>query len=158
MEEATSQKGRIYGIPFAKSIHIHLFPLHVLIQVFPNDFPALLDPSASAPFLANDRPVARDPTSPSSDLFSISPTFGTAKVITYSPRHDLTLALMGVPEIREVVRTWTEVYVQEGKAIREGHREAGGQSGAKDEGCVNIFEVCVTVFSSVCRHSFGSGR
>ena len=35
---------------------------------------------------------------------------GVCRVICFSPRHDLTLAKMSVPEIREVVNVWAEQY------------------------------------------------
>lgn len=116
-------------------------------QVFPNDFPALLKPEDSAQYLSS-APAAvpaatagTTTTAPSANLFSLSPTFGSCKVLTYSPRHDLTLALMSVLEIREVVRCWRDVYVNEGEEIRKGHRSVGGVGAEKDDGCVNIFEV-----------------
>ncbi len=63
--------------------------------VFTNDFSALLpDTPASA--------AARDP------LFRVEPVRGECRVICFSPRHDLTLAQMNVPDIRRVVNVWAE--------------------------------------------------
>ena len=41
---------------------------------------------------------------------------GVCRVICFSPRHDLTLAKMTVPEIRTVVNLWTEQAIQLGAA------------------------------------------
>jgi UDPglucose--hexose-1-phosphate uridylyltransferase len=43
-------------------------------------------------------------------LLLSEPEAGTCKVICFSPRHDLTLAHMTVPEIAGVVDTWAEQY------------------------------------------------
>lgn len=48
---------------------------------------------------------------------------------------------MSVEEIREVVRCWKDVYVNEGEEIRKGHQSVGGVGAERDDGCVNIFEV-----------------
>jgi len=37
---------------------------------------------------------------------------GICKVVCFSPRHDLTLARMTVPEIEQVVNTWAEQYAE----------------------------------------------
>ena len=65
--------------------------------VFPNDFPAL-QPDASGAAI-ND-----------SGLIVAEPERGIAKVVCFSPRHDLTLARMSVEEIEPVVKIWTEEY------------------------------------------------
>lgn len=50
------------------------------------------------------------PTAPASDntLFQTKSVQGTARVICFSPRHDLTLAEMSVDEIGTVVELWDE--------------------------------------------------
>jgi UDPglucose--hexose-1-phosphate uridylyltransferase len=63
--------------------------------VFSNDFPALLA----------EAPAAGESGSP---LFRTESVRGTARVICFSPRHDLTLPLMSVAEVRQVVDTWAE--------------------------------------------------
>ncbi len=70
-------------------------PLYTGTYVFDNDFPALL------------------PDTPTDDLeehplFRIQGERGICRVICFSPRHDLTLALMDADEIRPVVDTWAE--------------------------------------------------
>ncbi len=62
--------------------------------VFANDFPALLPESIEAP--------TADP------LFRAAPARGTARVICFSERHDLTLPELPVPAIRRVVDLWAE--------------------------------------------------
>jgi len=63
--------------------------------VFDNDFPALL------PDTPSDEP-------PGHPLFRIQGERGLARVICFSPRHDLTLAEMAPEDIRPVVDTWAE--------------------------------------------------
>jgi UDPglucose--hexose-1-phosphate uridylyltransferase len=61
--------------------------------VFTNDFAALLPEG--------------DGTKPEGDaLFQAESVRGHCRVVCFSPRHDLTLAEMNVPEIRRVVDTW----------------------------------------------------
>ena len=72
--------------------------------VFDNDFPALLP---DAPGL--NRVVQRQ-----SPLLVSHPERGLCRVICFSPRHDLTLAEMTVPQIREVVDVWAEQYTELG--------------------------------------------
>lgn len=62
--------------------------------VFTNDFPAILP---DTPFAREDR-----------GLLQMSSVRGTCRVICFSPRHDLSLAEMHVPDIRRVVDTWSE--------------------------------------------------
>ncbi|SFQ67280.1 UDPglucose--hexose-1-phosphate uridylyltransferase [Roseivivax halotolerans] len=61
--------------------------------VFDNDFPALLDESIEV-------------TSEPDPLFRAGPARGTARVICFSERHDLTLPELPVPAIRKVVDLW----------------------------------------------------
>ena len=65
--------------------------------VFANDFPALLNTDLAE--VANEHPLLKS-----------EPESGECRVICFSPRHDLTLAQMAVPEIRKVVDLWTEQY------------------------------------------------
>ncbi len=61
--------------------------------VFTNDFPALLP----------DAPLQRANSHP---LLVAEGERGTCRVVCFSPRHDLTLAEMGLAEIRAVVDVW----------------------------------------------------
>lgn len=63
--------------------------------VFTNDFAAVLPDVPDAP--ASDTP-----------LFQSKSLQGTARVLCFSPRHDLTLAEMPVEDIRKVVKLWEE--------------------------------------------------
>ncbi len=62
--------------------------------VFPNDFPALLEQT--------DEAVA------TTGLFRAEPVAGTARVICFSERHDLTLAELPASDIRQVVNLWAD--------------------------------------------------
>jgi UDPglucose--hexose-1-phosphate uridylyltransferase len=64
--------------------------------VFTNDFAALLP----------DTPIST--IVPESLLLQFRAERGTSRVICFSPRHDLTLPEMGIPDIRRVVDTWAE--------------------------------------------------
>ena len=72
--------------------------------VFPNDFPALLEDPGSA-----------DPTG---GLFRAEPVTGTARVICFSERHDLTLAELPPADIRRIVDLWAEQTVTLGARYR----------------------------------------
>ncbi|WP_408634500.1 UDP-glucose--hexose-1-phosphate uridylyltransferase [Paracoccus zhejiangensis] len=63
--------------------------------VFENDFPALL----------SDNPSGGTQGDP---LFRAANVRGTARVICFSERHDLTLAELGTPGIRKVVDCWAD--------------------------------------------------
>ncbi|EGB16139.1 galactose-1-phosphate uridylyltransferase [Pseudodesulfovibrio mercurii] len=83
--------------------------------VFTNDFAALL-PEPPAQGLA-----------PQTDgLLVAEPETGTCRVICYSPRHDLTMARLGVDRAAAVVDVWCEEF-----------RQLGGR---EDIGYVQIFE------------------
>ncbi len=64
--------------------------------VFTNDFSALLE----------DAPSGASP----GPLFRAESVRGTSRVLCFSPRHDLTLALMALPDIRRVVDLWAEQF------------------------------------------------
>ena len=70
-------------------------PSYTGTYVFDNDFPALLP----------DTPTDDPEDHP---LFRIQGERGICRVICFSPRHDLTLALMDADAIRPVVDTWAE--------------------------------------------------
>ncbi len=76
-------------------------PLYTSTYVFDNDFSVLL------------------PTGPQEEVhvgefFQAQAETGTCRVMCFSPRHDLTLAEMAVPEIRSVVDVWAEQVVELG--------------------------------------------
>lgn len=88
--------------------------------VFTNDFPALLPDVPQAP--------------PSPDnLFRLESVRGTARVICFSPRHDLTLPEMALEDIAKVVDVWAEQTTELGQAYQwvqvfENKGEAMGSS------------------------------
>jgi len=51
-------------------------------------------------------------------LLRLQATPGTCRVVCFSPRHDLTLAEMPVPQIRAVVDAWAEQVTDLGKSYR----------------------------------------
>ena len=70
-------------------------PAYTHTYVFDNDFAAL----------RADTPAG---TSQTSRFFQSQPETGVCRVICFSPRHDLTLARMDLPDIRRVVDLWAE--------------------------------------------------
>ena len=76
-------------------------PLYTSTFVFTNDY-AALDPDALK--LAVNQ----------SDLLVAQSERGTCRVICFAPRHDLTLARMDRPSIRNVVDLWAEQYADLG--------------------------------------------
>jgi len=74
--------------------------------VFPNDFPALLEDTSV-------------PTEKSTDqLLQFMPISGTARVICFSERHDLTLPEMSVSNLCRVVDIWADQTEELGKTYR----------------------------------------
>ena len=72
--------------------------------VFVNDFAAVLPDTPTCVF--EDDP-----------LFQLRAIRGEARVICFSPRHDLTLAEMSIEEISEVVDLWTSQTAELGEAF-----------------------------------------
>ena len=80
-------------------------PKYDATLVFRNDFSALL----------TDTPeMAEVPD----DLLRVEPTRGECRVICFSPRHDLTLAEMAIPDIRKVVDVWATQTKELGERYR----------------------------------------
>lgn len=73
--------------------------------VFPNDFAALLP----------DIPAVGAPLHP---LLKTEAVRGTCRVICFSPRHDLTLPEMKLPDIRRVIDTWAAQTTELGQTYR----------------------------------------
>jgi UDPglucose--hexose-1-phosphate uridylyltransferase len=69
--------------------------------VFDNDYPALL---RETPETGNDE----------GGLLISRGERGVCRVVCFSPRHDLTVSRMAVPELRRVVDVWAEQYEQLG--------------------------------------------
>lgn len=65
------------------------------VYVFDNDHPCV----------GPDAPAHLDPPPPP---YRVRPALGRARVVCFSPRHDLTLAEMSVGAITEVVRVWRQ--------------------------------------------------
>jgi UDPglucose--hexose-1-phosphate uridylyltransferase len=64
--------------------------------IFTNDFAALLPETPNST------------VSEQFDILKTQPVGGTCRVMCFSPRHDLTLPEMEVPDIRRVVEVWAE--------------------------------------------------
>jgi len=70
-------------------------PAYETTFAFDNDFPALLPPAGGE-------------RSMDDGLFVAEPQAGRCRVVCFSPRHDLTLAVMDTAGIRAVVETWAD--------------------------------------------------
>jgi UDPglucose--hexose-1-phosphate uridylyltransferase len=73
--------------------------------VFTNDFAALLPDSPAES--AAPHPLVRS-----------EGVRGTSRVVCFSPRHDLTLPELAIPEIRQVIDTWARESAELGKLFR----------------------------------------
>lgn len=73
-------------------------PIYADTFVFTNDFAAVLP----------DVPPSTVPADGLAGLLRAQTVAGTARVICFSPRHDLTLPEMDVADVRRVVETWAE--------------------------------------------------
>jgi len=80
-------------------------PVYTGPFVFTNDFSALLP----------DSPAAADS---GNSLLRVESVQGTCRVICFSPRHDLTLPEMPIPDIRAVVDIWAEQITELGQTWR----------------------------------------
>jgi UDPglucose--hexose-1-phosphate uridylyltransferase len=78
-------------------------PVYEHTFVFDNDFSALL-PGPSGPSRGG--------------LLRAAPARGICRVICFSPRHDLTLPEMELPDIRRVVDLWADQYAELGAVWR----------------------------------------
>jgi UDPglucose--hexose-1-phosphate uridylyltransferase len=72
--------------------------------VFDNDFSALLPKGAGV----------REGARAQSALLVSHPERGVCRVVCFSPRHDLSLAELPVPQIRRIVDTWVQQYSELG--------------------------------------------
>jgi UDPglucose--hexose-1-phosphate uridylyltransferase len=70
-------------------------PAYTSIFAFDNDFPALV-------------PAAPETTAETGGILVARTASGLCRVLCFSPRHDLTLALMSPAEIRPVVDAWAD--------------------------------------------------
>jgi UDPglucose--hexose-1-phosphate uridylyltransferase len=76
-------------------------PDYADIFVFDNDHPSVSFEAPPAP-------------TPSSDIYRSRPATGVARVVCYSPKHNLTLAELEAGEIVNLLRTWQEQYTELG--------------------------------------------
>lgn len=80
-------------------------PVYPSTHVFTNDFPAVLPDVATT-------------SSPSHPLLVQQPVRGTARVVCFSPRHDLTLPEMSLEDIRQVIDVWAAQTIELGQAYK----------------------------------------
>lgn len=82
-----------------------LNPDYTSVFVFTNDFAALLPDVPHHP--ADQHP-----------LMQFQGVKGTSRVICFSPRHDLTLARMALPDIRAVIDVWADQTTELGRTYQ----------------------------------------
>jgi UDPglucose--hexose-1-phosphate uridylyltransferase len=80
-------------------------PHYENVYSFDNDFAAILPD-----FVSLKEGKSAKGTNENSDLLKIKPERGICRVICFSPRHDLTIPQMSVPDIRKVVDLWCTEY------------------------------------------------
>jgi UDPglucose--hexose-1-phosphate uridylyltransferase len=90
-----------YLCPGNKRAGGHVNPAYTSTFVFENDFAALLPDTPAGEFKDAGLLIAEGER-------------GICRVVCFSPRHDLTLSRMSVPEIRRVVDMWAEQYLELG--------------------------------------------
>jgi UDPglucose--hexose-1-phosphate uridylyltransferase len=90
-----------YLCPGNVRINSETNPKYENCYVFDNDFPALLKDEVSSDLEQED-------------LFKINPERGINRVICFSPKHNVTLAEMQIPEIENVIKVWKKQYLELG--------------------------------------------
>lgn len=100
--EKNTYEASCYLCPGNERVGGSVNPDYAATFVFTNDHQAVLPDS---PDLAQDQ----------DDLFQAQSVKGTARVICFSPRHDLTLADMSEAEIGQVITTWMAQYQELGE-------------------------------------------
>jgi len=93
-----------YLCPGNKRVTGDVNPVYTDTFVFQNDFAAM---TPGTPAGGEDDELTR--------FHSVR---GTARVMCYSPRHDLTLAMMPVEGVRKVVDTWADQLADLGRTYR----------------------------------------
>jgi UDPglucose--hexose-1-phosphate uridylyltransferase len=96
---------KCYLCPGNKRVGDEVNPKYDSTFVFTNDFSALLPDTPEASVAADD-------------LLRTEPARGECRVVCFSPRHDLTLAEMTVPDIRKVVDVWAAQTAELGQRHR----------------------------------------
>ena len=76
-------------------------PDYTSVFVFDNDHPCV-------------GPDAPQPLEQPAGIYRNSPATGIARVVCYTPKHNLTLAELSVPAITDLLRTWRDQYVELG--------------------------------------------
>jgi UDPglucose--hexose-1-phosphate uridylyltransferase len=94
-----------YLCPGNKRVTGDLNPVYPDTFVFPNDFAAM-------------KPDTPEGGTPDDPLMRFASVRGTARVVIYSPRHDLTLAMMAVESVRKVVDAWADQLADLGRTFR----------------------------------------
>jgi UDPglucose--hexose-1-phosphate uridylyltransferase len=107
-------------------------PFYSSTFVFENDYPAL-SPEPVGPELVGPESIEKQTVGNS--LLAAEPERGICRVGCFSPRHDLTLSGMSLPEIAPVIAMWREQFADLGKrdfvnyvAIFENHGAMMGAS------------------------------
>jgi UDPglucose--hexose-1-phosphate uridylyltransferase len=106
VEEPTREKQPRYDpdcylCPRNKRAGGHVNPKYTDTFVFDNDYAALL-------------PDTSDEEFDEAGLLTAQGERGICRVICFSPRHDLTISRMDLPDIRRVVDVWVEQYLELG--------------------------------------------
>lgn len=130
-------------------------PAYTGVYVFDNDHPCV-GPDAPVP-------------APHPSLYQTRRATGIARVICYSPRHDLTLAEMPVTTISRIVETWQQQTVDLGQRpevkhllIFENKGEVVGVSNPHPHGQVYatnfVFKTVETELGAMQRYAAANGR
>lgn len=83
-------------------------PKYEFTFVFDNDFAALVPNVIASPEGAKQSPASLEIAASQKPLLAMTSERGICRVICFSPRHDLTLPQMNLPDIRRVVDVWVE--------------------------------------------------
>lgn len=105
---------KCYLCPRNKRINGELNPDYQSTFVFENDFSAVFPKTEEIESLMKEEKSEQKTSSSlagiEADLLRQDPTFGYCQVICFSPKHNVTLATMTVPQIEQVIYTWQDMY------------------------------------------------
>ncbi|KAF2864514.1 galactose-1-phosphate uridylyltransferase [Piedraia hortae CBS 480.64] len=148
-EESTSKETlpeydpRCYLCPGNERANGERNPNYTHTLVFENDYPAVkesYDQGENNPSIS--KTGEKSATIPQSNsLMRWEPTYGTCLVLTFSPRHDVTLSHLSIPSIIAIINKWADLYTTHSQTHPSGYMQIFENRGSA-MGCSNPHPHC----------------